>query len=77
MDKEFKTFVQNRLIEIRSKVEPSKWLYCNTEQNPADIITRVNVKNLDNEMWLNGPAFLYEDCDLSVPACHVEVCLSY
>ena len=31
LDKEFKTFVQNRLIEIRSNVKPCNWFYCSTK----------------------------------------------
>ena len=60
LDKEFKTFVQNRLIEIRPNVKPCNWFYCSTKQNPADVITRVNKNNLSNEIWLNGPPFLYD-----------------
>ena len=55
--KEYKTFIQNRVLEIRSNVEASHWLYCNTENNPADLITRVNLNNLDNAIWLNWPNF--------------------
>ena len=53
---EFKTFVQNRLIKIRENVSPKKWNYVPTNENPADIITRFNNKELYvNHVWLNGP----------------------
>jgi hypothetical protein len=55
-NKEFKTFVQNRVVTIRENVDSSKWHYCKTINNPADIITREN--KYINEVWWNGPLFL-------------------
>ena len=43
VNQEFKLFVQNRAIKIRQSVKPSLWSYCNTKENPADIITRLFV----------------------------------
>ena len=60
VDKEFKTFIQNRVLEIRSKVRADKWFYCRSKENPADIITRVNIDSLLNDTWLKGPNFLFE-----------------
>ena len=54
---EFKTFVQKRIDEIRSNVQLNIWHYCPTTQNPAEIITRVNISNLTNG---NFPSFLYD-----------------
>ena len=68
--KEYKTFVENRVREIRSAVPPDKWYYCPSDTNPADIITRSNVKNLSNTLWMNGPPFLHDSewsYDTSVP----------
>ena len=59
--KEFKTFVQNRVIEIRDKVDPSNWYYCPTQMNPADVITRLNVQNMTNKLWFEGPQFLRDN----------------
>ena len=42
VDKELKAFVENRVIAIRKKVPPNRLNYCNTSDNPADIITRFN-----------------------------------
>ena len=39
INKEFKTFVQNRVLSIRKNVDYSNWRYCKTKENPADIIT--------------------------------------
>ena len=62
VDKEFKTFVQNRVVEIRKNVEKDKWFYCRSQENPADIITRLNEFSLINEkLWWNGPEFLKYD----------------
>ena len=42
INKEFKTFVQNRGLSITKNVDYSNWRYCKTNENPADIITRAN-----------------------------------
>ena len=56
-DKELKTFVENRVKEIRRNVEPENWYYCRTNDNPADILTRIE-SNISNVMWFNGPSFI-------------------
>ena len=60
IDKEFKTFVENRLREIRSNTYIENWSYCPTEFNPADLIARVGItKNfIENKLWWEGPGFL-------------------
>ena len=60
IDKEFKTFVENRLREICNNTD---WSYSPTEFNPADVITRVPrvemTKNIiENKLWWDGPEFL-------------------
>ena len=59
-DKEFKTFVENRLREIRNNTDVENWSYCPTEFNPADLMTRVGItKNfIENKLWWEGPEFL-------------------
>ena len=57
-NKGFKTFVQNRVIEIRKNVSREKWFHCRSESNPADLLTRNNIDNLSREMWFKGPVFL-------------------
>ena len=61
-NKELKTFVQNRVIEIRKNVSIENWYYCKSVDNPADIITRTTYDvNIINEcLWLNCPMFLRE-----------------
>ena len=63
VNKEFKQFVQNRVVEIRSLVKPTKWDYCPTESNPADICSRglLASKLITNQLWWNAPEFLLRD----------------
>lgn len=60
MKKEFKQFVQNRVVEIRRLVKPAQWNYCPSELNPADICSRGSMasKLITNHVWWNGPEFL-------------------
>ena len=59
INSEFKTFVQNRLIAIRNNVHLDNWKYCSTNENPADIITKINVRDIStNNLWWEGPHFL-------------------
>ena len=61
--KEFKTFVENRLNFIRRKVAPENWHYCQTDENPADVITRINNCNfIKNTLFWEGPEYLKEKC---------------
>jgi len=59
VNKEFKQFVQNRVVEICRLVKPTQRNYCPTESTPADICfrgSRVSVV----QMWWNGPDFSEE-----------------
>ena len=63
-DKELKTFVQNKVLEIRKNVEITRWGYCKSVDNPADIITRLkDVDIVHNSLWWNGPQFLRNHCE--------------
>ena len=59
LEKEFKIFIQNRVLEIRKCISPHKWFYCNSEVNPADLLTRTKLGSLSNGMWFDGPEILY------------------
>ena len=61
LEKEFKTFVQNRVLEIRNSLSRDKWFYCRLELNPADLLTRTNLDNLSSHIWFEGPTFLYNE----------------
>ena len=58
--KEFKSFVENRVIVIRNLTPIDIWHYVSTKENVAEIITRFNSIDLvNNSMWWKGPKFLY------------------
>ena len=65
--KEFKTFVENRLNFIRRKVAPENWHYCQTDENPADVITRINNCNfIKNTLFWEGPEYLKKCFELQL-----------
>ena len=57
-DKEFRTFVQNRVIGIRRNVKEEHWRHCRSEENAVDVLTK-DKKAVDFNSWLRGPEFLY------------------
>ena len=61
-DKEWRQFVQNRVIEIRSLVSFDCWYHCPGEDNPADIPSRgIDLSLLiSSTLWLMGPTWI---CD--------------
>ena len=56
----FKTYVANRVAEIRDTSHPSQWRHCPGYINPADDASRglSASKLLKRERWFNGPDFL-------------------
>ena len=62
-NKEFKTFVENRVQEIRNLTNYSNWFYCRSAENPADILTRTDVYTefITENLWFEGPKFLSEN----------------
>lgn len=57
----YKVFVANRIVEILELTSASQWRYVNSNQNPADDITRGKpVQELiTQDRWHKGPSFLY------------------
>ena len=57
VSREFKQFIQNRVIEIRRLTKPAQWNYCPTESNPADICSRGSMpsKLITNQLWWSNP----------------------
>lgn len=55
-----KTFVGNRVSEITSNTDPSKWFHVGSKENPADLLTRGLDPSLliSSNMWWKGPDFL-------------------
>ena len=60
--KEFRQFVQNRLVEIWKLVNFRKWKYCPSDDNSSDIPSRGMKlsKLMKNSKWWKGPKFLSE-----------------
>ena len=60
--REFKTFVANRLGEIREATNVLDWYWVPSRENPADDATRFVPSALkNNSRWLLGPEFLQSD----------------
>ena len=61
-EKEFQTFIENRVQEIRKLTNVKSWFYCNTKNNPADLLTRLQkIEDFQNcKKWWFGPEFLHE-----------------
>ncbi|XP_058793748.1 uncharacterized protein LOC131673775 [Phymastichus coffea] len=58
---EFKSFVANRVGEIRKKTNPDEWHWVSSSQNAADDGTRFRPEALQNKSrWLSGPPFLFD-----------------
>ena len=58
--RKFKSFVANRIGEIRTATEPTHWNFVNGRINPADIGNRgIDILALSGySTWWNGPEFL-------------------
>ena len=56
---EWKQFVQNKVLEIRSLIPPELWNHCPSKDNPADIPSRgTSPRELLKSMWFTGPEWL-------------------
>lgn len=58
--KHWKTFVANRVAKIQDLTSIQDWRYVNTNENPADILSRgISASSLiGNDMWFHGPLWL-------------------
>ena len=58
--KEWKPFVNNRVIEIRSRVHPDHWAHCAGASNPADLPSRglSPIELSVSQLWKRGPEWL-------------------
>ena len=55
--KRFKTFVANRVAQIRQFSEPNQWHYVSGDQNPADVLSRGCTSDKVPLSWFRGPDF--------------------
>ncbi|KAK9739877.1 Pao retrotransposon peptidase [Popillia japonica] len=66
LNKQWKTFVANRVSIINTLTETSAWRHVRSEENPADILSRgmfVSILHKSKIRW-HGPAFLQNaDCN--------------
>jgi len=60
IEREFKPFIQNRVVEIRNLISPDLCKYVPTDQNPADVASRgCKASRLKGDKtWWEGPDFL-------------------
>ena len=58
---EWKQFFVNRVLTIRSLVEPQHWRHCPGKKNPANIPSRVMsaAALIETPHWIEGPDWLY------------------
>ncbi|XP_037045848.1 uncharacterized protein LOC119081228 [Bradysia coprophila] len=59
-DKNYKTFVANRVATIKRKTNIDEWNYIYTKENPADLISRGLLPEdlKKSKLWWHGPEFL-------------------
>ena len=57
-----KQFVRNRVRKINEKGQETKvkWMYCSTEDNPADVSTRGFKASQHTDKWWKGPDWLLD-----------------
>ena len=53
-EKEYKTFIQYRVVEIRKLVHPKSWRHVPTNLNPADVLSRGYLSSELTEMTICG-----------------------
>ncbi|XP_043463977.1 uncharacterized protein LOC122499595 [Leptopilina heterotoma] len=60
---QLKTFVANRVSQIRETTDPLKWRHVPTNQNPADLLSRGQMPRefMQNAIWVSGPIWLSTD----------------
>ena len=61
--KRFKTFVANRVQQIKEKTDVQQWRYVPTKENTADDVSRGLNATRENSSsrWFQGPRFLWQE----------------
>ena len=58
-NKQFHTFVGNRIAMVRDGSHPDQWRHVGGDLNPADDLSRgLSEALLNSERWIKGPEFL-------------------
>ena len=58
-NKEFKSFIRNRVVEIRKNTLIENWHYCKTKENLSYLIKLKQIIDFNsNKLWWNGAIFL-------------------
>ena len=67
--KEWKPFVNNRVREIRTRVDPEHWAHCPGSSNPADLPSRglTPLELAVSQLWRRGPEWLQTGFEPSRP----------
>ena len=62
-DKQFHTFVANRVAVIQEQTTPSQWRHVDSASNPADDVSRgMTAQQLvHSDRWFGGPSFLLKE----------------
>ena len=62
-NRQWSTFVLNRVLEIHKLTKARDWCYVRSERNPADVATRpISGVGLANSFkWFHGPTFLHDE----------------
>ena len=60
--KQWRPWVENRVVKVRAVLPPESWFHVATDENPSDIPTRPDrLHDMKNSLWLNGPEFLCDE----------------
>ena len=74
VEKEYNVFVENRVQEIWKLTNIKEWFYVDTSNNPADMITRKNFKNIAKKnVWWHGPSFFINDAKFNEKVMQPEI----
>ena len=59
----FKTFVVNRIYQIKENADAEHWSYIQTKENPTDDVPKGwNAEwEISNSQWFRGPSFLQQE----------------
>ena len=74
VEKEYNVFVENRVQEIWNLTDIKESFYVGTLNNPADMITRQNFKNIAKKnVWWHRPSFLINDTKFNEKVIQLEI----